>query len=133
MILLLQFHIKSNLSVDRSYTDFVHFSEKFIAKNSDSLTADQLPFYMKLMMIQYDTSGILNPQKLYLKLQKQVLTHLDAGRLDLNQFAMVLRLFSDCQVTQSSALFDEMNYRLSQGYLSDLSETGFVDCFIGFK
>lgn len=51
VIQLLQYHLKGNLNVDKSYQDFVNLSEKFIAKNTESITAEQLPLLMKLMMI----------------------------------------------------------------------------------
>jgi hypothetical protein len=53
----------------------------------------------KLMMVCYDDTGILNPSKLYLKLQRRILAFVESGAIDINSFASILRLFAEAQVT----------------------------------
>lgn len=40
MVLLLTFHIRSELNADKNFSEFIHFFEKFAAKNSDNIDAD---------------------------------------------------------------------------------------------
>ncbi len=120
MQMLLMYYIKSELKVDKNYQSFIDTCEKFIAKHSELITAEQMLPICKMMMVCFDDTGILNPAKLYLKLQRKILTFVENEAIDLNSFASILRLFAEAQVTQSSSLFEEMNFRLAEGALGEL-------------
>jgi hypothetical protein len=51
MVVLLAFHIKSELNADKNFSEFIHLFEKFAAKNSDTIDAEQITLIIKLMMV----------------------------------------------------------------------------------
>ena len=121
--LLLQMYIMSEVDPGKaSYDEFVKFAEKIVAKNTDQVEADLIGPTMKLFCLSYDSSGILDPSRLFLKLQQQVIRHLETNSLSLSDYAAILRMYSDLQIPQSS-LFEDMNELLhSHDILSSMDE-----------
>lgn len=62
-------------------------------------------------MIQYESSGILNPQKLFLKMQSHIMKFLEMESISFQAFVKIARMYSDLQISASS-LFEVLNDRL---------------------
>lgn len=51
MLLLLEFHVISELDPDEYYSDFIHHAEKFFAKHTSTIDADRVAYLLKLMCL----------------------------------------------------------------------------------
>ena len=53
MLLLLEFHVMSQLVPDDYYSEFIHHAEKFFAKHMVSIDADRIAYLLKLFCVQW--------------------------------------------------------------------------------
>ena len=124
MVLLLDFYIIGQAFIGESSKKFFAICDKYLGKNSDDLTADELETVIRLYEMQSDKMN----SKLLLKLQKNILDKTLKGEVEVNILAFIARVYADNNVQQSSlfeALADEVyaNLRL-------LDQDGFVNAYV---
>ena len=82
------------------------------------------------MLVQWDSQTLLNPSKLFLKLQSLILNFVGNNTVGITTYARIVRLYADLGITQSS-LFEDVNNRSDQ--FSQMDEEGFCHLLISLK
>lgn len=78
---------------------FINVCDKFLGKNYEKIVADQLYILLKMLSQHWQSQNLLNPNKVFIRLQSRVLGAIQSNQISLTTFAHIIRLYSDQGIT----------------------------------